>query len=97
MKRYFSVDDEGMAEFHDTAEEAKQRAAEALEWATDGDIDEDAVNCICWGEVKGAPVETYRVTREEAFAKDPESEEGILMQRGGWDFIVKYQLQDVES
>ena len=96
MKRYFTCDGEDGLTFHDTAEEAKQKAADDLEWASQGDIDEDIIAGICWGEVKGRAVETERQSREQAEAStEPDDQAAAdLMRRMGWDFVVKYRMQD---
>lgn len=91
--KYFSSDDEGMISFHKTEGEARKAAEDSLECATDGDINEDAVNRICWGVVRGSAVETERISLEEAIVANDDAN-ASTMQRYGWDFIVKYEMQD---
>lgn len=95
--RYFSVNGEGGFTLHATADAARDAAEANLEHETDGDTDEDAVDRICWGVVMGRPVLTSRISREEAFAADPESGAGYLMQRYGWDFLVTYEMRDTDG
>jgi nucleotide-binding universal stress UspA family protein len=80
---WFSYDPEDGIKFHETPEEAKDRAERALEEARDIAIDdgwETSVTEICWGVVSGHACQSASVTLKE-----------------GDDPYVDYQMIDSEA
>ena len=79
MKRYFSRNDQHEFELHDTLEEAKAAAEQALEDCRDeaiGDGWSESVDDICYGVLLGAVVETERKPwNVEDFGSPPNGEE----------------------
>lgn len=82
--KYFSYSPDFAFELHDTAEEARTAAQDALDelradspdgWSPDVDL-------ICWGEVKQLATMTNKRTAE------PES---------GFEFLCDYELIDSEA
>ena len=65
-QRFFSYDPEdGRVKFHDTAEEAKAAAVKAFDYYQDDAAEgwDEAVDDVCWGEVKGRVSITKRIER----------------------------------
>ena len=79
---HFSYDFEDGIEFHETAEEARTRAAfvldDAMTHAADSGLNE-MEHQICWGKVSERAVETERI-------KAPEDSE--------FDELINFQLRD---
>lgn len=81
MSKWFHMEPDGF-DFHDSAEEAKAKAEESLQYfadeaASDGWSDE--VERICWGEVKEVVTEVSR-------KKAPKGSK--------FDVIIDYKLRD---
>jgi len=78
--------------YHKTAEEAKAKAEEELQWCRDEAIDgwPDETIWIHWGEIKQVVVETRRLDKEGC------EKEGIEF-RDNWDCYVEYDLVDTEG
>lgn len=82
--KFFSFDPNGDGfQFHDTAEEAREVAENALACESDVASDgwDESMEAICWGKVMGSVVE---VSREE----NPESP---------GDDVVDYQMRPIED
>lgn len=96
--RFWSYSDASGFERHETAEQARAAAEQALDWhrdeSSDGWAEEDEVTRTCWGEIREAVVETARVTVEQAEAKGDEDMAGTL-RANGWDYHAEYDLRPV--
>lgn len=101
MKNYFSFDPEDGFEFHDTAEEAQERAQKTLDAEKDAAASDgwnDNTNQICWGEVKACAEKTMERVRPP----DSELDEDNCDKAGNhwpadFDSILDYELKPVEN
>lgn len=62
MKRFFSYDEQGNFELHDTLEQAKATAEEAFDIVKENATEfgwSESTEDICYGEVRGRIVETF--------------------------------------
>lgn len=85
MSKYFSYDPTGDGfNIFTTAEEAKASIQEALNLILSDDYEEDEIEFMCWGEIKGKVVMKNK--------REPTEEEKTAFR---WDFVADVVLEDI--
>lgn len=100
-KQYFSCNEEGDVEFHETETQAKERAQAALDYCQDeasSDGWPENTNQICWGELRERVTMTSERQRPDAskLNADMEDESGEDWSHG-FDIMQEFELLPIAN
>jgi len=99
--KYFACDSDGDYNFFDTEDEAIKFAKDAIERyrddAQDGYELWDDVERVCWGVVKQVAKECNRRDKPDMTGMSDEEIEDIESEFGEFEYLVDYQLEDLDG
>ena len=90
--KYFGYDPDSGFETFTTAKEAKEYAQDAIDWYRDHADEgwDEAVNSVCWGEIKQQTVMT-----DEKTIKEAEEDLGLILDTAICSGYADYGLEDM--